>query len=477
MVEHELCVLATLMQKNIKPSELGIGPEDFTEKSRADVFRMCQLLEAQDTPIDLITLDTVFEEQAARSTDKEGNITLSRSVDTNFLIDLQGSGAGFSGAIALQAARKMKEATDQRRIFSCSADFANTMRPGSPADIDAQLDAHIEQLQAIRKARDTDEQRTPAQPDSARAYIQSRMKGEILEFMKNGKRRTGFANLDKAIGGIYPGVYLLGAISSLGKTTFAHQIADQMAKDGEHVLFFSCEMTRLEMVSKSIARTTAQRDKSTAATALSIRCGHLPAHVLDAADAYSEAVEDRMNVVEGSFDFSVLEIAEYIRRYIRRNNVRPVCFIDYMQVLSGDPAKRLPLREQIDDVAKILEKVAKTNGVPMFVISSVNRQNYMQEFSFESLKESGGLEYTADCVLGMQLQCLDEDLFNSEKDVQNKRKRIKEAKAEIPRKIKLVCLKNRTGSPSFDCYFKYYPQYDLFEPMEEPKTQTRKGIR
>ena len=41
--------------------------------------------------------------------------------------------------------------------------------------------------------------------------------------------KTGFRELDRLSGGLYPGVYCIGAISSLGKTTFTHQIADQIA--------------------------------------------------------------------------------------------------------------------------------------------------------------------------------------------------------------------------------------------------------
>lgn len=52
--------------------------------------------------------------------------------------------------------------------------------------------------------------------------------------------RQGFSNIDAKVS-FYPGLYVLGAISSLGKTTFIHQMADQLAKAGEHVLFFSLE--------------------------------------------------------------------------------------------------------------------------------------------------------------------------------------------------------------------------------------------
>ncbi len=70
---------------------------------------------------------------------------------------------------------------------------------------------------------------------------------------------SGFTSLDKAIsgwngGGLPVGLYVIGAISSLGKTTFALQVADQMAAQGQDVLIFSLEMSRMELIGKSVSR-------------------------------------------------------------------------------------------------------------------------------------------------------------------------------------------------------------------------------
>ena len=67
-------------------------------------------------------------------------------------------------------------------------------------------------------------------------------------------------------------------------------------------------------------------------------------------------------------------------------------------------------------------------------------------------------------VWGLQLLCLDEVLFSEDKKAQEKRRRIAGAKAETPRKVKFICLKNRYGISSYSCAFDYYPQFDLFMP-------------
>ena len=61
---------------------------------------------------------------------------------------------------------------------------------------------------------------------------------------------TGFYELDDALcGGLYGSQLIcIGAISSLGKTSFCLQIADQMAEAGKDVLIFSLEMSQDELL-------------------------------------------------------------------------------------------------------------------------------------------------------------------------------------------------------------------------------------
>ena len=309
------------------------------------------------------------------------------------------------------------------------------------------------------------------------------MTGEIERFKQAQDRKTGFANLDEKAGGLYSGLYVLAAISSLGKTTLALQMADQLAAAGNDVLFFSMEQSRLEMVSKSLARMTAQADLRSAVTSLSIRKGYLPLQVTQATAQYRAQMGDRLSIVEGNFNADVGFIADYIRRYKQRTGTAPVVFIDYLQILqpAADGKSRGSKKDEIDMAITELKRLSRELDITIIVISSLNRANYLTPFAFESLKESGGIEYTADVVWGLQLACLDEELFDAEGKIKKKRKRIDEAKAEEPRKIKFICLKNRYGISNYDCYFDYYPANDLFIPVKAPTTaqgayKARKGV-
>ena len=322
-------------------------------------------------------------------------------------------------------------------------------------------------IEAVQRAQ----QKTAARPDNVSYYIDNLFAAEIDRFRSEVK--TGFENLDKLAGGLYSGLYVIAAILSLGKTTFSAQIADQIAAAGHDVLFFSMEQSRLEMVSKSIARRTFKNDPGTAVTSLAIRRGYLPEQVLTAVQQYKQEVQEHISVIEGNFNCNISFIGDYIRQYIRRNTnrtgERPVVFIDYLQVLQPEQQnnRQQTTKEMIDTSITELKRISRELDITIFVISSVNRANYLTPIDFEALKESGSIEYTADVIWGLQLQCLNDPLFNDANKIKEKRDKVKEAKAADPRKIELSCLKNRYGIANFSAYFNYYPANDYFEPCSD----------
>ena len=237
-----------------------------------------------------------------------------------------------------------------------------------------------------------------ARPDNTSFYLDALMQGEIEKFKEGRDRKTGFANLDKEAGGLYPGLYVLAAISSLGKTSFALQIADQIAAAGTDVIFFSLEQSRLELVSKSLARLTYQADPAHAVTALKIRQGYIFDEALDAIADYKRDIGERLSIVEGNFSCNVSFIREYTRQYMQRTGTKPVIFIDYLQILQGEGEKRQSSKELIDTTITELKRISRELDITVIVISSLNRANYLTPVDFESLKESGSIEYSADVM-------------------------------------------------------------------------------
>jgi replicative DNA helicase len=338
------------------------------------------------------------------------------------------------------------------------------------------------------------ERQTAARPDNISYYIDAIMSREISELREGRIESTGFKNFDEQTGGLYAGLYVIAAGSSIGKTTFCTQLADQLATAGNDVLFFSMEQSRLEIVSKSLARRTAQEDIATAANSLQIRQWHFKRNdpdqkqerVLKAADAYKKDIGERLSIIEGNFDCNCSLIGDKIRNYVKRTGTKPVVFVDYLQILQPEKDERgrtQTTKETIDNVVTELKRISRELKLTVIVISSINRAAYYTDFSMESLKESGNVEFTADFIAGLQLQCMNDKIFNSPPtaDLGKKKKIIEAAKAESPRKLELKCVKNRYGIATFKLYYNYYPSHDLFTEgtycyteAEEPKKAGRK---
>lgn len=336
-------------------------------------------------------------------------------------------------------------------------------------------------------------ERGKARPDNMQEYLKGAFDSDIEAFQRSNTIKTGFKNYDTETGGLFPSLYVIGAISSLGKTTFIHQMCDNIARAGTPVLFFSLEQSALELVTKSIARINAAHciEQGIARADLSVHCK--PAITLrqrgiqteqskQALEEYNSTIAANMNIIEGNFETNAEYIREYTKHYITKTGRAPVVVVDYLQIMQAPTGNGSGNKDSIDFNVTELKRISRDFNIPVFVISAFNRANYMNQVSFENFKESGGIEYTADVLIGLQLKILSEKEFNpdGQNNVNARREKIKEAKNKIPREIQLCCIKNRNGKSSFDLDFEYWPNYDLFIPKEKtlmPDVHTKQNKR
>lgn len=225
------------------------------------------------------------------------------------------------------------------------------------------------------------------QPDAISSYLEHGMLKDIDDLKPFRNKKTGFDNLDSEMKGLYAGLYVVGGISSVGKTTFVHQLSDQLAEQGDHVIYFSLEQSKLEMVSKSLSRTTAKLNINAAVPSVFIRNGNQSEVVKDAIQKYKK-VAGRVNVIEGNFNTNVDTIRKYVARYKQLNKVNPVVVVDYLQIMPA-ANDRMNDKQKIDYNVTELKRLSRDFRIPVFVISSLNRSNYLAPIDFESFKESG----------------------------------------------------------------------------------------
>lgn len=268
---------------------------------------------------------------------------------------------------------------------------------------------------------------------------------------------TGIKGLDDILnGGLRRGLYVLGALSSLGKTTLALQIAEQIAAGGQSVLFVTIEQSAGELVAKSLNRYLYRMTGKVVPTWQILGDNEqwtLKQHeeLTAANELYRHEVGQTLRIMEGTKQPTVEDIrktAEYMASY---QGVTPVIFIDYLQLLAPH-SDRDTDKQSADKNVMALRQLSRDLKTPVFVISSLNRSSYNEGVGQESFKESGAIEYGADVLLGLQAQNLEETVEGAnEKAVKRTVKRfMRKFKAKDSRPCELLVLKNRNGRTNED---------------------------
>lgn len=307
---------------------------------------------------------------------------------------------------------------------------------------------------------------------------------------------TDFKILDNNLkGGLRSALYILGAVSSLGKTAFILQMADQIAFNGIPVLYFSLEMDKKELMARSIARNT-YKCVGNKTDSKGIAVASNTYDILDnikyqnyskdkksvikyAIDMYERTAKN-MYIVSGRYTqgskskrMDIKDIEKTIKDFIKYKEQTPVIFIDYMQIIASTEL-HLTDKQNMDNIVDILKQISVEYNTPVIAISSYNRDNYYEPANMSAFKESGSIEYGADYVLALQYYGIDaiyNDKTLAEKD--KKRKiyeliddiinRSKEGQ-QIPVQLKVLKARN---SSKFSMLFNLNYVYGLFREKEK----------
>lgn len=264
----------------------------------------------------------------------------------------------------------------------------------------------------------------------------------IQDDTKVKRTPLGFNKLDNLLnGGVPNGLITLGAIPSIGKTTFMLQVADNIASmENTKVLFFSLEMSRFDLISKSLSRLSYQMEDLEQLT-----CDELLSN--DEAIDYNTISERYEPMANNLYTIDYLYKIEDITSFINQfrdafSNENVVVIIDYLQYILCSNSND---KQAIDLITKRLKELSKELGITIIAISSLNRANYSGNITMESFKESGSIEYTSDILMGLEYI----NTNATDRDVEAKK---------CPRKVAIGIIKNRYGSLgkiNFDFYTKY----------------------
>jgi len=211
----------------------------------------------------------------------------------------------------------------------------------------------------------------------------------------------GFGHLNEILNGLTEGVVILGGMPSCGKTTLAKQIADHVAEvEKVPVLFYSYEQSAEELRIKSLSRLS-MVDSRHIWKGRSVDAEW--SEVEKAAGDYLRGPGPYLTVIEAGRKDTVETIrAAALMAQRKAGGKRVLLVLDYLQIIP--PGKDAPdaLRERIDWNLSELRRLSRDMKSPVLVVSTLNRAAYgdpTKPPSMVALKESGGIEYSADVVV------------------------------------------------------------------------------
>ena len=200
---------------------------------------------------------------------------------------------------------------------------------------------------------------------------------------------SGYRKLDDILGGgfVKEGLYIIAARTANGKTTFALNMVEKMAKAGKTILFVSLEMSVIQLMAKRISGESGVPSKKILNSREST--GELWKQIHDA----SAAMSDRkvyFNKIKNATVGDIEKLATQIKDL-------DAVFIDYFGLLRHTDGK--VAHEKAENSSRQLKLLAGILGVQVFCLSQINREAGTGEPELHHLRATGALEQDADGVI------------------------------------------------------------------------------
>ena len=366
----------------IKIADL-IGPDDFYYEQNAVVYRAIMELFKKRTPIDLLTIATHLEDQ--KLLDKIGG--------RSYLAEL--THVVITSTHVYQYAQIVKQKSTLRRLLKAGHEITG---------LGYEEDKEVEELiEGAEKALFTVSQNFASDKFVHIKDVLAKTYEKIADLHDDeGSEKyrglsTGFSALDNILSGIQPAdLVILAARPAMGKTSFALNIAQNVAKQKKSVGIISLEMSKEQLVERLFC------------ALLSVDSWKLRTGKLEEEDfARIGTVMDELNsskiFIDDSISGSLAELRAKARR-LQMEHGLDLLIIDYLQLMSisgvgGSITNRV---QEISEISRSLKTLARELKIPVIALSQLsraveNRPSKVPQLS--DLRESGAIEQDADVVL------------------------------------------------------------------------------
>lgn len=384
-IEAEQAVLGGLMLDNNAWDQVAdrLGEQDFYRLDHRTIYRVMADLVLQSRPLDIITVSEALERSRtletvgglsylgglAKNTPTAANIAAYADIvrERSILRRLIEVGGEISEAAFEPGTRKAVELLDEaeRKVFSIAEQGGHsTQGPEAIAEVLART---VERIDTLFHA------------NSSITGISS-----------------GFSDFDKMTAGLQSSdLIVVAGRPSMGKTTFAMNLAEHAVMEGEGaVIFFSMEMPAESLAMRlmsSLGRIELQR----------IRTGQLEDDDWPRITSAISMLSSKKLLIDDSGALSPFEVRARARRMARAYGGLSLIVIDYLQLMRV-PGHSEHRAAEISEISRSLKALARELNVPVVVLSQLNRgleQRPEKRPLMSDLRESGAIEQDADLIV------------------------------------------------------------------------------
>lgn len=441
-IQAEQSVLGSAMSsdKALAAVTAIIKTEDFYRPDHRLIFdAICELYMSSKS-VDIITVSDALESKSLL--EKAGGMNYISSLPD--IVPFMSNAPQYADTVRQKAIlRKLIESMDEINAM-CYEDAGNA---------NELLSLAAKRIYDIRENRDT------AGFESLKD-IMGRTINEINELARGvgGDRfvKSGFSNLDRALGGIAKGaLVIVAARPGMGKTAFALNIAQKASMLYKvPSAIFSLEMSKEEVGNRMLS------SQSLVASA-GLRSGKLTEDDWEKISKALPLLYNSQVFVDDRSGTNVVEMLSKCRQ-LRLENKLGLVIVDYLQLMSSAKTGFESRQQEISEISRSLKIMAKELNVPVIALSQLSRACEARNDKrpmLSDLRDSGALEQDADIVMFLYR----DNYYGQEGGVPD----IEDAE--------VIISKNRSGQTG-TVKMSWWPKYTMFfEPEEDSMPRESRG--
>ncbi len=381
--EAERSVLGAMLQSGsaVSAAVETLTAEDFYVPAHREIFDAARAVSDRHSAVDLVTMDAELSRRG----------TLPGVGGIEYLIDLTQFVP--TAANVKDYIRIVAEKSTLRRLIGASGEISQAAY-AQEQELPEVLSLAEKKVFDIVMRRDGAENLMHIKDVLALTYAQmeelARLKGGISGVP------TGFYGLDSLLTGLHGGeLILVGARPSMGKTTFAINMATHAARKGKKVAIFSLEMPR-EQIAMRILCADARINMQ------SVRKGMLrDEDWVKLARALAPLAQSEMYIDDTS-GLTPGQLRSRCRRLMMDHGL-DLIVMDYLQLMGSDT--RAESRQvEVSQISRSLKAIAQELKVPLVACAQLSRANEKRGAGslrpmLSDLRDSGSIEQDADVVM------------------------------------------------------------------------------